>query len=119
MDLTSPGGYVRNSNVEDFADVTSFIGFESQPMNDTNISFFLNLNGWHFHDKNFPVASLNSDVIENLNAYHEVELTKYGKCHVFKDLPEQVTKQGLLLWLIGHYLYVESFLESHFVRESL
>ena len=48
IDLTSPGGYVRNSNVEEYIHLSTFVHNEERAMNDTSASTILHQNGWHF-----------------------------------------------------------------------
>ena len=103
IELTTPGGIVYNSNLEEFSSEVTIVDDELRAMNDTNVSMFLKMNGWHFKEQNFPFASINGKTIQYLKDYHEEELTKYGKCHVFKDLPEQYTKHGLILWINANH----------------
>jgi len=77
IDLTSPGGFVRNSDVEMFTPYTTVYNGKEHAMNDTVASTFLKLNGWHFDKRTFPLASINGEKIINLQDFHEIELTKY------------------------------------------
>ena len=89
MDLTTPGGKIKNSTIEHFVDRKVKIdGVTWEKLEHMNTSTFLNAKGWPFDTRTILFSSMNGEKID-LNDYHKVELSKYGQCHVLADLPEQ------------------------------
>ena len=57
-------------------------------------------------------ATKNIKTKRALQDYHEIELTKFGKCHVLRNIPAQKNKHGLILWInANHQHYYDSELK--------
>jgi len=102
MDLTTPGGKIKNSTIEHFVDEeVKLDGINWEKLENMNTSTFLNLKGWPFDERTIMFSSMNGQKID-LKNYHKIELSKYGQCHVFTDLPDQKLEgsgQGLRVFV--------------------
>ena len=95
IDLTSPGGYIKNSEIESFVNKTAKLDKSWEVLSNKTASTFLTERGWPFDQDlkpSFVFSSINSEQIDVSN-YNTIELSKYGQCHVIDKLPE-LEKEG-------------------------
>ena len=98
IEIATPIGNIQNTTIEPFLLRGVKIKKEWEPLANKTASQFLDINGWPFDSTTFIWNSLNNEKLD-LSTYHETEYSKYGRCHVLKDLPIQ-KQEGIGLKLL-------------------
>jgi len=85
IDLTTPGGKIKNSTIEQYMNLKSKIGEEWEYLTNNTASDFLNIKGWPYNKKSFVRVDVGTvELDKNLV---EIELSRYGQCYTLKNAP--------------------------------
>ena len=97
IEISTPIGNIQNKTIEHFLTEQAKLNSKWELLENKTASQFLR-KGWPMNSKTFIWNSFDNKELD-LSTYHETEFSKYGQCHVLKNLPLQ-KQEGVGLKLL-------------------